>query len=467
MLTSMLQKNNLNPRLLSAHYAVRGKLVQRAHELEQQGRRIIYCNIGNPHTFLQKPLTYVREVLSLLECPELIKHASQFNFFNPDSINKAKEILSYIPEGLGAYSATTGIEFIRRAIADFINKRDNVAADFSRIILTDGASEAAQSIITALIKSPQDGIMVPIPQYPLYNASLELKGGASIGYYLDENNNWQLREELLEESLLQAKKDDINPVAITVINPGNPTGSVLTYANIQMVIDFAKKHNLAIMADEVYQENIYNPKHVFHSFAKVMHDLQITDVSLFSFHSMSKGYFGECGHRAGYLEARNIPDDVFEQLIKLQSINLCANVAGQIATYLMVTPPKPHEESYPLYLAEKQTILNDLREKAIIVGQEVNKIPGMSVNIPDGAMYAFVKFELPQHVIARYPQQNNLDEMYCLDLLEQTGICVVPGAGFGQLPGTLHFRMTFLPGKEQIIDLVAKLKEFHINYTNL
>lgn len=460
----MLQKKDINPRLINAEYAVRGILVQRAQELQQQGKHITYCNIGNPHTFLQKPLTYVREVLSLLEYPQLIKQASKSMLFQEDSIEKAKEIMAYIPEGLGAYSATTGIEFVRRAVADFIQKRDGIASDFRKIILTDGASEAAQSVITAIIKSPEDGILVPIPQYPLYNASLELKGGASIGYYLDEENNWQLDAKSLTDSITEAINKGITPVAITVINPGNPTGAVLSYENIQMVINFAKKYNLSIMADEVYQENIYNHKHKFHSFAKVMHDMKINDVSLFSFHSMSKGYYGECGHRSGYFEVRNVDEEAFDQLVKLQSINLCANVVGQIATYLMVSPPKHLDASYAQYLSEKKVILDDLQEKATIIGEELNRIPGLSVNIPDGAMYAFVKFELPEHIIKTHSNESEIDEIYCLALLEETGICVVPGSGFGQRPGTLHFRITFLPSKEQVIEMVSKLKAFHINY---
>jgi aspartate/methionine/tyrosine aminotransferase len=461
----MLNKQDLNPRLLKAQYAVRGSIVGRANELEQQGHKITFCNIGNPHTFKQKPMTYVREILSLLELPALIDEAHKLNIFHQDSIAHAKKIMQIIPEGLGAYSASTGIEFVRQAVAKFITKRDNIPSDYQKIILTDGASEAAQSVIVALIKTKTDGILVPIPQYPLYNASLELKGGTSIGYYLDEENNWQLSEEALEDSINQAKHLGINPVAITVINPGNPTGAVLSYENIQMVIRFAQRHNLSIMADEVYQENIYNPTHKFHSFAKVMHDMQINDISLFSFHSMSKGYFGECGHRSGYLEIRNVAEDAFEQLVKLQSINLCANVAGQIATYLMVSPPEIGSDSYNQYISEKTSILKNLQEKATIIGEELNKIPGMSVNIPDGAMYAFVKFTLPAKFIEKhYSDDINLDELYCLKLLEETGICVVPGSGFGQMPDTFHFRITFLPSKEEIIELIAKLRTFHMHF---
>lgn len=458
----MLNYINLSQRLIDADYAVRGRIVIRAQELEKQGKKITYCNIGNPHAFAQKPMTYVREVLSLLEFPNLLKQDITA-LFHSDSIERAKSILKALPEGVGAYSASAGVEFARVAVAEFIRKRDNIPADSDRIILTDGASKAAQSVITAIIKNPTDGLMLPVPQYPMYSATLTLVGGQSIGYYLDEANHWQLNEESLLDSYNTAKMNKLNPVAITVINPGNPTGAVLSYDNIKMIINFARKHNLSILADEVYQENIYSKTAKFHSFAKVMHEMQITDVTLFSFHSMSKGFYGECGHRSGYLEVRNVPDDVFAQFVKLQSINLCANLAGQIACYLMVSPPEPGDASYDLYLEEKTFILNDLKEKAQIIGSELNNIDGLSVNIPEGAMYAFVKIELPAAHINRNAE-SAIDEKYCMALLEDTGICVVPGSGFGQFPNTLHFRTTFLPPREQIIQLVEQLRVFHKKY---
>lgn len=458
----MLNYINLSQRLIDADYAVRGRIVIRAQELEKQGKKITYCNIGNPHAFAQKPMTYVREVLSLLEFPNLLKQ-DLTTLFHSDSIERAKSILKALPEGVGAYSASAGVEFARGAVAEFIRKRDNIPADSDRIILTDGASKAAQSVITAIIKNPTDGLMLPVPQYPMYSATLTLVGGQSIGYYLDEANHWQLNEESLLDSYNTAKMNKLNPVAITVINPGNPTGAVLSYDNIKMIINFARKHNLSILADEVYQENIYSKTAKFHSFAKVMHEMQITDVTLFSFHSMSKGFYGECGHRSGYLEVRNVPDDVFAQFVKLQSINLCANLAGQIACYLMVSPPEPGDASYDLYLEEKNFILNDLKEKAQIIGSELNNIDGLSVNIPEGAMYAFVKIELPAAHINRNAE-SAIDEKYCMALLEDTGICVVPGSGFGQFPNTLHFRTTFLPPREQIIQLVEQLRVFHKKY---
>ena len=469
----MITKKSLNPNLLQAEYAVRGPIVIRAQELEEQGRKIIYCNIGNPQALKQKPLTYIRQVLSLLELPDLMDKPDVIRYFPKDLITRAKIFLQKHPHGTGAYSQSAGIPFIKQAVADFIHKRDGIPTNRENIILTDGASKGVQAAIMTLMKNPNDGFMIPIPQYPLYSATIDLYGAKQIGYFIDEAGHWQLNENILEESIAQAIAERIHTVAIAVINPGNPTGAVLSYENIKMIIGFAKKHNLSILADEVYQENVYDPKMKFYSFAKVMHDLNENDVSLFSFHSVSKGFLGECGHRGGYTEFRNIPVEVMVELVKLQSISLCANVVGQITTHLMVAPPQPGDESYETYVRERDTVLGNLKAKAEILGTNVNKIPGMSLEVPQGAMYAFVKFELPAdpkvNPNAMTPKQRReyegqRDFDYCLTLLEETGICVVPGSGFGQLPGTFHFRTTFLPPKDEIEEFVRKLREFHLSY---
>ena len=189
---------------------------------------------------------------------------------------------------------------------------------------------------------------------------------------------------------------------------------------------------------------------------------------------MSKGFLGECGHRGGYFEIRNIPADVHAMFIKQQSISLCSNVVGQIATYMMVTPPQPGDDSYELYQREKNHILNDLKTKAEMLGKGLNEIEGMTVYIPQGAMYAFVKFDLPHTAgidVTKMSDEEKLtyeskrDSGYALAMLEETGICVVPGSGFGQLPGTMHFRTTFLPPKEDMLELVNKIKVFHKKYS--
>ncbi len=450
-----LQKSDLSDAVINTYYAVRGPIVARAQKLENSGKEIIYCNIGNPQALKQKPITFVRNTLAVCEQPELLKSP------NIDLMEDVKEKAHYILEqskhGLGAYSESKGLRFVRKAIADFIISRDSFNgveqnADFENIYLTDGASKGVQAALTLLIAKKNDGILIPIPQYPLYSATITLYGGQQIGYYLDEESGWSLDEQMLEDAIQQALAKGIHARAIVVINPGNPTGGVLTENNIRMVIHFAKRHNLTILADEVYQENIYKPGARFISFAHVMTSMKEKEVSLFSFHSVSKGFFGECGHRGGYMEVRNVPSEVIDQITKLQSISLCANLPGQILAYLMVSPPKPQDPSFQQFANERNAILTELAKRAKMLEEGLNSISGYHCQPIYGAMYAFPSITLPP---------GKSDDDYCMALLEQTGVCVVAGSGFGQKPGTAHFRTTILPPTEQIEKVIDALERFH------
>jgi len=443
--------NDLGKAVRETRYAVRGPIVARAGDLEREGRDIIYCNIGNPQTFGQKPLTWVRQILALTEYPDLL--ASAVGLFPEDVIETAKLVIEKSKHGLGAYTESKGLRFVREAVAQFIEKRDGIKADPETIFLTDGASKGVQAALEILISSDRDGIMVPVPQYPLYSATIALYGGKQVDYLLEESTGWRLTRDQLEESYQKACQAGIRVRALCVINPSNPTGAVLDEANIAMIMDFAVKYQLTILADEVYQDNVYRPSDRFISFARMLEKNRVKDVSLFSFHSCSKGLLGECGHRGGYFECRNIPDDVLAEITKMQSVSLCANTVGQVLTYLMVTPPKPGQPSFDTHTSERAAILESLRIRAGIVADGLNAVPGMRCQQVAGAMYAFPLISLPAGMT---------DDEYCLRLLEETGICVVPGSGFGQAPGTFHFRMTILPPTDIIKSVVDKLAQFHL-----
>ena len=447
----MIRHEDIGQMVRECEYAVRGPIVARAQELERLGRRIIYCNIGNPQSLGQRPITWVRQILALAEYPELAA-AVPAGTFPEDVLEVSRVIARETRYGPGAYTESKGYRFVREAVARFITERDGIPADPDAIFLTDGASKAVQSVLRLLIAEERDGIMISIPQYPLYSATITLYGGTQIGYHLDEANGWKLSREILDRSIADAKRKGVRPRAICVINPGNPSGAVLDEGNIEMVLRFAAEHGLTVLADEVYQANIWRPGDRFVSFAKVLERLGLGNVSLFSFHSVSKGYLGECGHRGGYLECRNVPAAVQDEITKLQSIALCANSVGQLVTYLLVTPPKPGGASHERYEREKREVLEALRTKAGIVGRGLNAVPGIRCNEVTGAMYAFPRIELPPGVT---------DFEYCMALLEETGICVVDGTGFGQLPGTAHFRTTILPPLDEIETVVRRLGEFH------
>jgi aspartate/methionine/tyrosine aminotransferase len=451
----VLRLDDVAREVRDTEYAVRGPIVARAQELERAGREIIYCNIGNPQALGQRPITWVRQVLALAEYPallDLVKPGS----FPEDVVETARRVLRETRHGLGVYTESKGFRFVREAVASFIHERDGISADPEAIFLTDGASKGVQTVLRLLIGGPKDGILIPIPQYPLYSATIALYGGAPISYQLDEATDWSLSRETLERSYARAVAAGIRPRAIVVINPGNPTGAVLDEGNVEQVLLFARERGLSVLADEVYQDNVYRAEDRFVSFASVLERHSIRDVSLFSFHSTSKGFLGECGHRGGYLECRNVPADVVAELTKLQSVALCANTAGQIVTFLLVYRPRPGWPSHARFESERRAVLDELAHKAEIMGKGLDAIEGISCRPVAGAMYAFPTLTLPP---------GTTDFEYCLALLEETGICVVDGSGFGQAAGTWHLRTTILPPLDQIEAVVKRVAEFHASFT--
>jgi len=219
----------------------------------------------------------------------------------------------------------------------------------------------------------------------------------------------------------------------------------------------------------VYQENVYYKQDKpFVSFRKVLRSMgpEFNDVELVSFHSTSKGVLGECGMRGGYMELTNIDDDGYEQIYKLQSIDICPTTTGQIVVDLMCNPPQKGDESYELYSKEYKTQYESLRKRAVIINEELNKIEGIKCQRVSGAMYAFPKIDIPPKAIAVAKEHNMApDAFYCWQLLETKGICVVPGSGFHQKDNTFHFRTTILPPEDQLVYCVHHIGDFHNKFT--
>ncbi|KAK2353380.1 alanine aminotransferase [Trifolium repens] len=293
--------------VLKCQYGVRAETVTLAQNFQKDIQtnpgahsfdEIIYCNIGNPQSLGQQPITFFREVLALCDYPNLLEKTETQGLFSSDSIKRARQIVDQIPgRATGAYSHSQGIRGLRDTIAVGIEERDGFPANANDIFLTDGAGPAIHMMMQLLTRSKHDGILCPIPQYPLYSASITLHGGHMVPYYLDEATGWGLEISELKKQLEDAKSKGISVRALVVINPGNPTGQVLSEENQRDIDEFCKQEGLVILADEVYQENVYVPEKKFHSFKKVSRSMQYgeDDISLVSFQSVSKGYHGECG----------------------------------------------------------------------------------------------------------------------------------------------------------------------------
>lgn len=177
--------------------------------------------------------------------------------------------------------------------------------------------------------------MIPIPQYPLYTATLAYVHAKPLPYYLQEEAGWSMNHQVLLSTIEKAKSSSTKPKALVIINPGNPTGGCLSLEAMKAVIQLCYDEGILLLADEVYQANIFDKEHKpFVSFKKVLRSMEEpirSTVELVSFHSISKGVSGECGRRGGYFEAVNIRDDVMEQIYKMASVSLCPPVTGQVS----------------------------------------------------------------------------------------------------------------------------------------
>merc|ERR550519_2992859 len=188
-------------------------------------------------------------------------------------------------------------------------------------------------------------------------------------------------------------------------------------------------------------------------------------MELASFMSCSKGYMGECGIRGGYSEVVNMDPEVMAMLQKSISAKLCPTVIGQACMDTVVNPPRPGEPSFELWDKERQETLDSLARKAKLVADTLNSIEGITCNTVQGAMYAFPQVHLPEKAKEAAKEASlPADVFYAFNLLESTGICIIPGSGFGQFPGTFHFRTTILPQEDMIKDMLGRIKEFHLKF---
>lgn len=384
-----------------------------------------------------------------------------------DALDRAELLLEHVGS-VGAYSHSQGIPHIRENVAKFISERDGYPVDPNNIYLTQGASAGVQSILSVLIKDNSTGILIPTPQYPLYSATLSLLNATPVPYLLDESQDWSLNIADLDKSVTTARANGTDVRALVIINPGNPTGQCLSEENMREIIEFCYTQQIVLLADEVYQTNIYDPEaRAFHSFRKVLMSMDRTfhELELVSFHSISKGMIGECGRRGGYFECHGIDSDVMDQLYKIASVSLCPNVHGQILVDLMCQPPKPGSPSYEKYSQEVNNIYNSLRRRSHKLEECFNSMEGVTCNPAYGAMYLFPQIRLPAKAIAEAKSEGKApDNFYCLQMLDATGVCVVPGSGFGQKEGTWHFRSTFLPPEDLFDSFCAKLTKFHKDF---
>ncbi|XP_062205163.1 alanine aminotransferase 2-like [Phragmites australis] len=469
-----LTVDSLNPKVLALGDHLGDAIARRAQRMQEELAtnpgshpfdEIIYCNLSNPQSIGQQPNKFFREVLALCDYPYLLDRSVTSSIFSSDAIARAREILDLIPgRSTGGYSHCQGTEGLCNAIAAGITSRDGFPSNAEDIFLTDGAAPPVHMVMHVLIRDEKDGILCPIPSHSLYTNSMVLRGATLVPYYLDESRGWGVSISNLKKQLEGARSKGIVVRGLVVINPGNPTGQVLVEENQREIVEFCRTEDLVLLADEVYQENIYTDEKKFNSFKKIARSMGYGegDISLISFHSVSNGYYGECGRRGGYMEVTGFNSEVKKQVYKVASLSSCSNISGQILMSLVMNPPKVGDESYTSYQAERDGILSSFSRCAQAMVCTFNCLEGVTCSMAEGAMFVFPSVRLPPKAIAAAEERNTEpDVFYALRLLENTGIVVVPGSVFGQVPGTWHFRCTILPQEERIPLIISRFMAFH------
>uniref|UniRef100_A0A672YT58 alanine transaminase n=1 Tax=Sphaeramia orbicularis TaxID=375764 RepID=A0A672YT58_9TELE len=390
-------------------------------------REVIDISWGDPQGGGIKPLSFVRQVLAACHYPQLLNSDKL-----PEDVRQRAERLLKECAGrsTGSYTATQGIPYIVKGISEFITRRDGGVPSFPNNIYISSGSQCMSAVKT--------GVLTPVPCYDKVNMSIRELGGVTIPYYLHEDQGWELQIEELNRAL-ESAKGVCNPVALYVMNPGNPTGSLPQ-----------RRSSFSWLMSE------------FVSYKKVLAEMgpPISEtVELASFHSASKGLIGECGLRGGYVELVNVDPAVMEYIYKLFSTDSCASVPGQIALNLMTHPPQPGDPSYSLYNEVIMTITQ------LIVFEVLNSVPGFSCQPVEGGGFAFPRLHLPLNAIHKAKEAGmQPDEFYCVRLLEESGLLVNPGWNFEQKEGTSHFRMNIMIKEETLEGVLRRLVSFHTKF---
>ncbi|XP_072266697.1 alanine aminotransferase 2-like [Pyxicephalus adspersus] len=471
----LLNLETMNQAVLDVKVPILGSVLARALEIQQeidQGivkpfKKLTKCHFGDQQAMGHKPRTFLRQVAALCTYPELLDTDN----FAEDAKRRAREILKTLDNNsVGSYNPTYITQVLPRKIAKFIEQRDGgVPSDPKNIVVSGGMSKAVLNALALAAdeESPlKTGFVVPVPYYPLYGDAIALFGATKVEYVLDEERGWAVNEENIRESI-RAARQHCNPKVLCAINPGNPTGHVLSRDNMEVIIRVAAEENLLLFADEVYQENVFAPGVVFHSFKKVLFEMgpeYSERVQLVSIYSISKGISGECGLRSGYIEFVNVDQAVFNYFGILKSFDI-PSVIAVLTLEVLVDPPQPGDTSYESFQAEAQNLLSTQLEKARLAEEIFNRAPGICCNPIQGALYAFPRIQIPERAISLAQGRGQApDIFFCHLLLEETGIVLVDGTSFGQAKGTYHFRISLLHPLEELKSILEKIVEFHAKF---
>ncbi len=394
-------------KLADVCYDIRGPVLDEAKRLEEEGHRILKLNIGNP---------------------------APFGFEAPDEI--LIDMIAQLPSAQG-YCDSKGIVSARRAVTQYYRLKGVEGVGIEDVYLGNGVSELIVMAMQAMLDNG-DEVLIPAPDYPLWTAATSLAGGQPVHYLCDESQTWSPDLPDLAAKITPKTK------AIVVINPNNPTGSVYSVATLSAIIDLAREHDLVLMADEIYDKILYDDaKHT--SLASLAPDL-----FCLSFNGLSKAY-RVAGFRSGWMAVsgpKHHAQSYIEGMNILANMRLCANVPAQHA---IATALGGYQSINELILPGGR--LHEQRNRA---WELINKIPGVSATLPEGALYLFPRLD-PEH----YDIVD--DERFALDLVRAERLLVVPGSGFNW-PHPDHFRIVTLPHVDDLEEAVERIGNFLSSY---
>lgn len=384
-------------------YEIRGPVPAEAARMEAQGQRILKLNIGNP---------------------------APFGFETPDEI--LVDMIRNLPTAQG-YSDSKGIVPARRAVAQYYQTKNMPGIDLDDIYLGNGVSELIQMICQALVDDG-DEILIPAPDYPLWTACVSLAGGKAVHYLCDEENHWWPDVNDIADRITPRTK------AIVVINPNNPTGAVYPESVLTDIVEVARKHDLMILADEIYDKILYDEA-THTPIASLAPDL-----FTITFNGLSKAY-RVAGFRSGWAVLYGPKEDAhdfIEGLDVLSNMRLCPNVPAQ---HVVATALGGYQTINDLVLPGGR-----LREQRDVAFEGLSRIPGVTVEKAMGALYMFPKLDTEMYAI-----QN--DEQFAFDLLRATKILVTQGTGFNY-PTPDHFRLVTLPAVEVLEEALDRIGDY-------
>jgi alanine-synthesizing transaminase len=394
-------------KLANVAYDIRGPVLDKARQMEDEGHKIIKLNIGNLAVFGLEP---------------------------PDEI--VQDMIRNLPHAAG-YTDSKGLFAPRKAVVHYTQEKSIRGVTVDDVYLGNGASELIAMSMNALLDDG-DEVLIPTPDYPLWTAVVGLSGGTPVHYLCDEQAGWTPDIADIRRRITPRTK------GIVVINPNNPTGALYPPAVLQEIVEVARQHQLIVFADEIYDKTLYDGN-VHTSIASLA-----DDVLFVTFNGLSKNY-RSCGYRAGWMvvagEKRHARDYI-EGLNMLASLRLCSNTPGQLAIQTALGGYQSIKDLVAPTgrLCKQRDLAYDL----------LTQIPGVSVVKPKAALYMFPRLDPKVYPIAD-------DQQFAYELLAEEKVLIVQGTGFNWIAPD-HFRLVFLPSADDLSEAIGRIERFLSNY---